>query len=64
MICPSCGHQNPTTARYCRNEMPIDDDNLEDACPECGSIVPENAKYCSSCGHGLKAQSKSISGIP
>ena len=37
MICPSCGHQNPTTARYCsicRNEMPIDDDNREAACPE------------------------------
>jgi len=67
VICPSCGHENPATARYCsicRTEMPIDGTDPQNACPECGSIVPEDAKYCSSCGHIVAAQSKSASGIP
>src|SRR4051794_18850886 len=53
MDCPSCGHPNPSGARFCGNcaasvEAPVQ-------CPGCGASNPRDQKFCNACGGALAA---------
>jgi ribosomal protein L40E len=49
MICPGCGHDNPTTAKFC-GECGA---RLASRCGACGSTNPPGQKFCGECGQPL-----------
>ncbi len=51
MNCPSCGHENPESARFC-NECASP---LSGSCPTCGGENPPGAKFCNECAAPLTA---------
>jgi len=50
IICPSCGAQNPQSARFCQN---CGQSLTPKACPSCGQQVAPTAKFCPNCGAKL-----------
>ena len=55
MICPGCGHDNPTTAKFC-GECGA---RLASHCAACGSANPPGQKFCGECGKPLTAAAPS-----
>ncbi len=54
MDCPSCGHGNRETARFCGEcTAPL---AREMECPECGTANPAGQKFCDNCTHPLAAE--------
>ena len=49
MICPQCGTEAPTTAKFC----PECATPLTGACPRCGTVNPPAAKFCTECAARL-----------
>jgi pimeloyl-ACP methyl ester carboxylesterase len=48
LVCPSCGSQNPSNAKYCiKCSKPIKQSNY---CEECGKEIPLGSTYCPICG--------------
>lgn len=45
--CPSCGEQNDTDAKFCKNCGAA----LRKVCPGCGEQNDADAKFCDNCGH-------------
>ena len=53
MRCPSCGHENRETAKFCGEcTAPL---TQEVACARCGTLNPARQKFCDSCGTDLEA---------
>ncbi len=52
MNCPSCGHANPETARFC-NECA---GPLSHVCSRCGGENPPRARFCNECAAPLEAK--------
>ena len=46
MNCPSCGHENPSLARFCLQCG----SRLALVCTQCGTELPANARFCLACG--------------
>src|SRR4029077_15718580 len=46
MPCSSCGHENPTRARFCLECGAA----LAVRCPRCQADLPATAKFCPECG--------------
>jgi class 3 adenylate cyclase/tetratricopeptide (TPR) repeat protein len=55
MICPGCGHDNPTTSKFC-GECGA---RLANRCAACGSTNPPGHKFCGECGRPLTAAAPS-----
>ena len=51
MDCPSCGHPNPTGARFCGSCATALADKVE--CPHCGARNSRAQRFCNDCGHSL-----------
>ena len=51
MDCPSCGHPNPSGARFCGNCAALITAAIE--CPGCGASNPSDQRFCNSCGEEL-----------
>lgn len=57
-VCPSCGHENESDARFCcKCSEPLPEHQQQDAsveagrtCPQCGAPALENALFCTKCG--------------
>ena len=49
LICPRCGHDNPSTAKFC-GECGA---RLASRCVACGSTNPPGQKFCGECGNPL-----------
>lgn len=49
VVCPKCGHENPTDDKFCGNCGA----RLRPACPECGAEIPPGNKFCGDCGAKL-----------
>ena len=49
MMCPGCGHDNPSTAKFC-GECGAP---LASRCAACGSTNPPGQKFCGECGNPL-----------
>ncbi|MEM1673714.1 MAG: SPFH domain-containing protein [Candidatus Bathyarchaeia archaeon] len=53
-LCPKCGFQNPSTARFCQNcGAPLQAAGIQ--CPKCGTTNPPGAKFCINCGSPLQS---------
>lgn len=49
-VCPKCGANNKSTAKFCYEcgeKLPAKQGSF---CPECGSKIPASAKFCPECG--------------
>ena len=54
MDCPSCGHENRETARFCGEcTAPL---AREIECSECGTLNPAAQKFCDNCTRPLAAE--------
>src|SRR5438045_2872934 len=51
MNCPSCGHLNPTQAKFCLECGA----RLALQCSTCGAQLPAGAKFCLECGAAVAA---------
>src|SRR5204862_3313194 len=51
MDCPSCGHPNPSEARFCGSCATALLAALP--CPSCGASNPAGQKFCNACGQEL-----------
>jgi len=49
MQCPSCGHVNRESARFCGECG----GSLDRLCPSCGATAPPSNRFCDACGHQL-----------
>ena len=50
MDCPTCGHPNPSDARFCGScATPL---TGASPCPSCGASNPAGQKFCNACGAG------------
>jgi adenylate cyclase len=53
MDCPTCGHPNPSGARFCGScAAPL---TGAVSCPSCGASNPAGQKFCNDCGQALTA---------
>ena len=52
--CPSCGHQNPETQKFC-GECGTKLTPEKNVCSQCGAEIPEGNKFCGECGAPLEA---------
>ena len=53
MDCPTCGHPNPSEARFCGScATPL---TAASPCPSCGASNPAGQKFCNACGQELAA---------
>jgi class 3 adenylate cyclase len=60
MDCPSCGHLNRESARFCAEcATPLIDTVT---CPSCGTTHPPATKHCDSCGQALADTAAPIAG--
>ena len=51
MDCPSCGHPNPATARFCGScAAPL---TGASRCPSCGALNPPGQRFCNACAQAL-----------
>jgi ribosomal protein L40E len=59
MICPSCGADQPTGARFCNQcGARLPDAPVElpaGTCARCGAVNPPSSKFCAECGAPLAA---------
>src|SRR5438093_454696 len=65
MDCPTCGHPNPSGARFCGSCAAPLTGAL--ACPSCGASNPAGQKFCNACGRKLTAAGEAapaIGGLP
>jgi class 3 adenylate cyclase len=53
MDCPSCGHPNPSEARFCGSCATAL--TAASPCPSCGAANPAGQKFCNACGQELAA---------
>lgn len=54
VVCPKCGFQNPSGARFCSNcGAPLQAAGGI-SCPKCGTLNPAGAKFCTNCGSPLQ----------
>ncbi len=53
-ICPKCGSNNKTTAKFCFECGEKLATKQGSFCPECGAKVPTSAKFCPECGTKIK----------
>src|SRR5437660_11166106 len=53
MDCPSCGHPNPSEARFCGSCATAL--LAASPCPSCGASNPAGQKFCNACGQELTA---------
>jgi class 3 adenylate cyclase/tetratricopeptide (TPR) repeat protein len=51
MDCPSCGHPNPSGARFCGNCAALVAASVQ--CPGCGASNPSDQRFCNDCGEAL-----------
>jgi len=64
VICPKCGFQNPSTAKFCNNcGAPLQPQQPAQVaatvnCPKCGTTNAAGAKFCVNCGNPLQATVK------
>ena len=49
-LCPQCGNENPTDAKFCSNCGLA----LEETCPNCASRIQPDARYCMHCGKPIR----------
>jgi len=55
-LCPKCGFQNPSTAKFCQNcGAPLQTVAAGLTCPKCGTTNPAGAKFCINCGSPLQS---------
>src|SRR4051794_20703711 len=54
MDCPTCGHPNPSGARFCGSCAAPLTDALP--CPSCGASNPPGQAFCNACGQELTAE--------
>src|SRR5207245_10010312 len=51
MDCPSCGHPNPATARFCGScAAPL---TGASRCPSCSALNPPGQRFCNACAQAL-----------
>ena len=51
VTCPTCGHPNRETARFCGEcAAPLARERI---CPACTTVNPAGQKFCDSCGDAL-----------
>src|SRR6266508_3391356 len=68
MDCPSCGHDNPDGAKFCRGCGTSFQSDI--ACPNCGSRNLPDSAFCNECGQrladapGLQAPTATIAASP
>jgi class 3 adenylate cyclase/tetratricopeptide (TPR) repeat protein/regulation of enolase protein 1 (concanavalin A-like superfamily) len=59
MKCPKCDHENPSSAKFCRNCGA----KLPSACPECGRPVNPEDRFCMECGARLLESEPTKKGV-
>lgn len=58
-LCPKCGFQNPSTAKFCQNcGAPLQTVAAGLTCPKCGTTNPAGAKFCINCGSPIQPSVK------
>lgn len=59
VLCPKCGFQNPSTAKFCSNcGATLQAAAAGLTCPKCGTANPAGAKFCINCGSPLQSSIK------